>query len=199
MDRLSNRKGTVIITTLIICMIISIIVISYNNLLFENYLSVQANTNSIKAYYIAESAINIVYYELNRICEEAIDEYFDELRVYKLYYLNLEEDYIYSPPVFENILRPKIVSNLSSFNRKVENPFVSYEQEHYFKITVDYVVSYNIMKIDVVGSYLHSRKLLTAEYLLPEELISGVDEYNLPRSKIRPLKINKVFHNVSIY
>ncbi|QUH26654.1 hypothetical protein [Serpentinicella alkaliphila] len=198
--RREKRKitGSIVLTTIIICLLVTIIVVTFYNLVYENHISVQSNVNGIRAYYISESAIDVLYNDINKVCEKAIEKYFEELFNYKIYYINLEGGVDYCPPDFQNILKTNILLNISSFNRTVNNPFSSYVHDHSYKITVDYVVSYNIIKADIIGRYLHARKPITVEFDLPTEIFDGVDEFGLPKLKIKPLKLIKIYQNLTI-
>jgi len=199
MDKMKiNSKGSVVISTIFVCMIITIVLVSYNNLIYENHLSVQSNISSIKSYYIAESAIDLLYYDLNKVCEEGISEYFEELKDYKTYYLTLSEEEPYDPPNFENILELELLSQVTSLNREVNKPFNGYAHDHSYKITVAYVPEYNIIKADIIGSYLQARKFIYIEYQLPLAFEEGLDDFNLPKIKIRPLTISKVYSGFGI-
>lgn len=195
---IKNQKGSIIFTTIIICVFITVIMVSFYNMIFENHLAVQSSIHSIKAYYLAESAMDILLYDLDLFFEDAILYYLEQLKDYKIAYLNQEGEQPYNPPNFEIILSQNINLHLFSFNCIVENPIENYNHEHYYKITVAYDSGYNIIKADIVGSYLHARKFLTVEIILPEEIIEENDEYGLPYSKIKPLRIKGFYQTIGL-
>ena len=82
-------KGSILLTTIVICLLVTIIVVTFYNLVYENHISVQSNINSIRAYYISESAIDVLYNDINKLCEKAIEKYFEDLLDYKIYYINI--------------------------------------------------------------------------------------------------------------
>lgn len=188
---IANQRGIVYLSIVYISLIILTILMSLLYLISNNIASVISNADNYRANYITESILELKIAEINELSEEVIMEYLLDLKQYKSRYIELSEDEYssYNPPKFSTYIRQKIIPNAKKISGTINNPFEEYDDNHYFKINVEYDNDDDLINIKAEGSYRRARTFIRAKLELPKSIEYGIDEYNLPKIKILSINI----------
>lgn len=191
---LLNNNGSIGVCSFMISIILIILLISTLTLFMNDYYMVQSYMDSVKAYYLAETAVEKALYEIKNITDSIIIKYLIELKTYKIHYIkNMIEgndtgEYI--PPKLERYLKEGLESKIYITEN---NPFSNYLCEHSYTAEITYNSSKKIIDISSKGVYNDARKFIHAKIKLPIVCEDGVDEYNLPIKKVVPLQLESYY------
>ncbi|WP_157047249.1 hypothetical protein [Alkaliphilus metalliredigens] len=184
------------ITVIMIISVVLLLALSMVTVSTNHYQMVHSSSSGIKAYYLAESAIDITTYELLIMSEQAIFYFLTDLQSYKIQYIleGEEGDTIllkdYHPPILENYLEDKVVDHLSIIERRITQPFEEYHASHYYEILIEGVsLSTNHIQMMGIGSYDEARRFIKFVVQLPEVIEVGVDALGLPEIEVVPLRV----------
>ncbi|MDR5658206.1 hypothetical protein RH915_01755 [Serpentinicella sp. ANB-PHB4] len=198
---LTNSKGSLLVVTLIVGLIISIMIMTAHQLVINHYKLTQSSINATKAHYMAETGVDTFLYELNEICEEIIYSYLELLKEYKVKYLNAGDvdSMIYNLPQFCELFRSYFNIHKNRIEIKRINPFAEYTKPHHYEVKIEnYEPFNNRIEVKVKGQYDRARRFIKIEIELPVDIIDGVDEYNLPKTKIKPFEIIRYYQSFGV-
>ncbi|MBB6216612.1 hypothetical protein HNQ80_002716 [Anaerosolibacter carboniphilus] len=204
MDKiLRNTRGSVIYPSFMVGLFSLLLFISILALIANESLAVQSYTNSIKAYYLAETGMETTLYGLENAMDKIIFEYLSDLREYKRNYLlesadNSNKSLKFSPPQLDTYLKRSLRSEMSLFPLVYKNHVSTYKQEHSCRISIDYNFKTCIITVESIGEYDRARKFLITTLLLPTEQPDGLDSFDLPRIKIQPFQILSYYQSLGL-
>ncbi|SDK51792.1 hypothetical protein [Natronincola ferrireducens] len=191
---LTNKRGSIVVNVFIIGLIIFTLMISAVTLVANDYQRVASSSHSIKAYFLAESAMEEAYHEILILVDDVVVEYLEDLKEYKMDFINkMKEEEVhpneYQPPQLGDYLQDRMLVNLAFYNKIVENPFHNYSPYHYYKRSFTYDSNHNTIVIEVVGVYNQARKFIRGEARLPIAYNKVKDRYNLPQVEVVSLEM----------
>jgi len=198
-DSVNNQKGIVCVSIIFISLIIFVMLTSMVYAMMNNIETVTSNNDSYRANYISESILELKITEVMELSDEIIMEYLLDLQSYKVEYLkNIDPSIKYDPPNFSIYVAQKIIPNIKKIGGSKNNPFEEYENDHYYKIDIDYDSSEKVVNITSMGRYNRARRFIKVKLELPKVIDNGFDEYNLPKVSILPINIVEYYHTIGL-
>ncbi len=197
---INNTRGSLMLYCLIIGMVITMFGISGITLSINEYQNLLSNTDSIRAYYLAEIGSEIAQDRLISATDKIIIEYLDELKNYKIgYILQMEGEMVgidYMPPSLETYLSNHLIKDIGRFNDVQNNCMSDYPANHSYTINVNYDKIDDIIVIECVGRYNKARRRIITEFKSPYIIENGHDIYMLPKIKINTIDIISYYETI---
>ncbi|AKL95284.1 hypothetical protein CACET_c18360 [Clostridium aceticum] len=190
---LENSKGSIIAFCFIMGTIVIMLAISTLTIYTNDFIAVISNGDAVKAYYLAEIAVEETLWEIMKTTETLIFLYFSDLKEHKVNYLKdkgKETYQEYHPLIFNNYLQSHLINKLTTYKKQNNHPFLDYGHSHRYEVDLKYDVLQKIVIIEGTGIYNNARKKVKLELVLPYQIQEGIDAYDLPSTKIYPLKIS---------
>lgn len=162
---------------------------------------INSNNDNYRANYISESILELKIMQIMELSDEIIMEYLLDLQNYKKEYLkdiNSNSSTKYDPPKFSIYVEQKIIPNIKNLGGNKSNPFEEYENDHYYKIDIEYDSNEKIINITSIGRYNRARRFIKAKLELPKIIDNGFDEYNLPKVSILPVNIVEYYQTIGL-
>lgn len=189
-----NSKGSILVSCFIIGMLILMLGMSSITIAMNDFNNTFSNSDSLKAYYLAEMGIEAELRILTEAIDDIVLEYLEDLKDAKIAYLrsNMEETLAegeYTPLQLDTYLQDHLIDVLETFNTIQNNIFEDYKQDHSYKISVEYDTESEVVIIKSVGIFNNARKQIMMDIKLPCTTIDGYDFYGLPKLKIHPIEI----------
>lgn len=196
----NNQKGSMSVSIIYITLIIIIILISLIYKLTNNIVAVNSNNDSYRANYISESITELKIMEITELYHETISEYLMDLKRYKIEYIKAAsiDPYInYNPPNFSTYIQ-RSIPHIKKLSSDGINTFKEYEDDHYYKIEIDYDSSKKVINITSMGRYNRARRFIKVKLEIPKVIDCGLDEYNLPKVGILSVNIVEYYHTIGL-
>lgn len=198
---IKNQTGLIYVGVIYIFLIIITILASLLYLMNNNIAADTSNSYNYKANYIAESILEFNIMQINEISDKVIMEYLSDLKAYKSQYIKLVQDnpwVIYDPPLFSKYISQSFIPSIKELSGTTNRPFEEYEDDHYFKINIEYDSIYNVINIKAEGSYKRARVFINVKLDPPKSEDIGFDQYNLPKISISSIDIIEYYQSFGI-
>ncbi|QUH20683.1 hypothetical protein [Alkaliphilus sp. B6464] len=198
---LNNQNGIIYVSIIFIALIIFVILTSLVYIMSTNIEVINSNNDSYRANYISESILELKIMQIMELSDRVIIEYLLDLQKYKKEYIkdiNNNPSVKYDPPKFSIYVEQKIIPNIKKLGSNENNPFEEYEDDHYYKIDIEYDSGEKVINITSTGIYNRARRFIKAKLELPKIIENGFDEYNLPKVSILPVSIVEYYQTIGL-
>lgn len=198
---LNNQNGIIYVSIIFISLTILVILTSLVYIMSTNIEVINSNNDNYRANYISESILELKIMQIMELSDEIIMEYLLDLQNYKKEYLkdiNINSSTKYDPPKFSIYVQQKIILNIKDLGGNKSNPFEEYENDHYYKIDIEYDSNEKVINITSIGRYNRARRFIKAKLELPKIIDNGFDEYNLPKVSILPVNIVEYYQTIGL-